>query len=92
MKRYIVQRSNKAEIRPKEQSEKVDSCRETLSNEIQLKGPYRQKQTRKKKKKRVGTLGWFMWKARGLRLREERTLTMPSMAMSPPQQIPVNTD
>ena len=50
MKRYIVQRSNKAEIRPKEQSEKVDSCRETLSNEIQLKGPYRQKQTRKKKK------------------------------------------
>ena len=36
-KRYIVERTNKAEIRPKEQSEKAESCRENLWNEIQLK-------------------------------------------------------
>ena len=30
MKRYIVERTSKAEIRPKEQSEKADSCRENL--------------------------------------------------------------
>ena len=39
IKRYIVERTNKAEIRPEEQSEKVESCREKLWNEIQLKGP-----------------------------------------------------
>ena len=43
IKRYIVQRANKAEIRPEEQSEKVDSFGENLWNEIQLKGPQRQK-------------------------------------------------
>ena len=37
--RYIVERTNKAEIRPEEQSEKAESCRENLWNEIQLKGP-----------------------------------------------------
>ena len=36
-----VERTNKAEIRPKEQSEKAESFRENLWNEIQLKGPYR---------------------------------------------------
>ena len=35
--RYIVERTNMAEIRPKEQSEKTESCRENLWNEIQLK-------------------------------------------------------
>ena len=35
----IVEGTNKAEIRPEEQSEKMESCRENLSNEIQLKGP-----------------------------------------------------
>ena len=39
MKRYIVEWTNKAEIRPEEQSEKAESCRENLWNEIQLKGP-----------------------------------------------------
>ena len=39
IKRYIVERTNKAEIRPEEQNEKVESCRENLWNEIQLKGP-----------------------------------------------------
>ena len=37
-KRYIIEWTNKAEIRPEEQSEKVESCRENLWNEIQLKG------------------------------------------------------
>ena len=36
---YIVERTNKAEIKPEEQSEKAESCRESLWNEIQLKGP-----------------------------------------------------
>ena len=36
--RYIVERTNKAEIRPEEQSEKVESCRENLWKEMQLKG------------------------------------------------------
>ena len=39
IKRYIVERANKAELRPEEQSEKVESCRENLWNEIRLKGP-----------------------------------------------------
>ena len=38
IKRYIVERINKGEISPEEQSEKTESCRETLWNEIQLKG------------------------------------------------------
>ena len=37
--RYIVERTNRAEIRPEEQSEKSESCQENLWNEIQLKGP-----------------------------------------------------
>ena len=39
IKRYIVERTNKAEIRPEEQREKVENCGENLLNEIQLKGP-----------------------------------------------------
>ena len=39
IKRHIIERTNKAEIRPEEQSEKSESCRENLWNEIQLKGP-----------------------------------------------------
>ena len=40
IKSYIVERTNKAEIRPEEeQSEKTKSCRENLWNEMQLKGP-----------------------------------------------------
>ena len=39
MKRYIVERANQAEIKPEEQSEKAESSRENLWNEIQLKGP-----------------------------------------------------
>ena len=39
IKRYIVERTNKTEIRSEEQSEKAESCQENLLNEIQLKGP-----------------------------------------------------
>ena len=39
IKRYIVERTNKAEMRPEQQSEKAESCRDNLWNEIQLKGP-----------------------------------------------------
>ena len=39
IKRYIVERTSEAEIRPEEQSEKTESCRGTLWNEIQLKVP-----------------------------------------------------
>ena len=38
IKRYIVERTNVAEIRPEEQNEKTKSCRKNLWNEIQLKG------------------------------------------------------
>ena len=37
--RYVVERTNKAEIRLEEQSEKAESCQENLRSEIQLKGP-----------------------------------------------------
>ena len=38
-KRYKVERTDKAEVRPQEQSEKTESCRENLWNEMQFKGP-----------------------------------------------------
>ena len=38
-KRYIVERTDKAERGPEEPSEKAESCRENVKNEIQLKGP-----------------------------------------------------
>ena len=43
IKKYTVERTNNAEIRPEEQSQKTESCRENLWNEIQLKGPHREK-------------------------------------------------
>ena len=39
IKRYIVEKINKAEIRPEGQSEKAKSFWENLWNEILLKGP-----------------------------------------------------
>ena len=35
---YIVERTNKAEIRPEDKSEKTESHQENLWNKIQLKG------------------------------------------------------
>ena len=39
IKRHIVERTSKAEVRPEELSEKAYSCWENLWNEIHLKGP-----------------------------------------------------
>ena len=39
IKRYIVERTEKAELRPEEPSKKAESCRENSWNEIQMKGP-----------------------------------------------------
>ena len=39
VKRYIIERTDGAELRPNEQGEKAKSCRENLWNEIELKGP-----------------------------------------------------
>ena len=36
---YTAERTDKTEIRPEEQSEKAESCREKLWNETELKGP-----------------------------------------------------
>ena len=38
IKRYIVERTDKAEIRLEQQSEKAESYQEDLRNEVQLKG------------------------------------------------------
>ena len=38
IKRYIVERTNKTEMKPEEQSEKTQSGRENLWNEMQFKG------------------------------------------------------
>ena len=38
IQRYIVEKASKTEIRPEEQNEKAESCRENLWKEIQLKG------------------------------------------------------
>ena len=56
IKRYLVERTNKAEIKPEEQSGKTERCLENSWDEIELKGPLRQKQTQQqnKKKKRSG--------------------------------------
>ena len=50
VKRYIPDRTDEAETRPEEQSEKAESCRENLWNEIQLKGLQRQKQAQEQNK------------------------------------------
>ena len=47
----MVERTSKVEIRPEEQTEEAECCRENLWNEIQLKGPQRQKQTQQQNKK-----------------------------------------
>ena len=39
IKRYTVERTNKTEVGPEEQSKKAESCRENLWNEIHLKEP-----------------------------------------------------
>ena len=60
LKRHTVERTKKAELRPQEQSEKTESCRENLWNQIQLKGHKDRNRPKNRIKKRVGKLGWFM--------------------------------
>ena len=43
IRRHIVDRANKAEIKPEEQSEKTESCWENLWNKMQLKVEQTQK-------------------------------------------------
>ena len=38
-KEIYIERTNQAEIRPEKQSEKAESCRKNLWNEIHLKRP-----------------------------------------------------
>ena len=49
-----------AEIRPEEQSEKEESCRQNLLNKIQLKGSYRQKQTQSQNEKEWASSAGFI--------------------------------
>ena len=46
-----MKRTDKAEIRPEEQSKKAESCKENLWNEMQLKGPQRQIDIQEQNKK-----------------------------------------
>ena len=56
MKRYIAERTNKAEIRPKEQREKADNRPDNLCYKIHLKRPLRQKKTQEENKEE-----WASW-------------------------------
>ena len=47
MKRYVVERTIKAEIRPEEQSQETESRRKNLWNEIKLKGPKNKEREKK---------------------------------------------
>ena len=60
IKRYVDERTNKAEIRPEEQSQKTGSCRENSWNEIQLKWAIKTEIDTGTGEKGVGKLGWFV--------------------------------
>ena len=53
MKRYIVERTNEAELRPEEQRERAESCRKNVWNKIQLKG-HKDRNRHKNRIKRSG--------------------------------------
>ena len=53
IKKYIAEKTNNAETRPEEQSEKADSCREKIWDEIQLKG-HKDRKRHKDRMKRSG--------------------------------------
>ena len=52
--------TNKAEIRPEEQSEKTESCRENLWNEITVERAIKREIDTRTELKGVGKLGWLM--------------------------------
>ena len=62
IKRYLVERTNKAETGPEQQSEEAKSCLEILWNEIQSKGPWRPKWTLEQNKKEWASSVWLMSK------------------------------
>ena len=49
IKIYVLEKTNKADIRTEEQIEKMENCQENLWSEIQLNGPQRHKQTQEQK-------------------------------------------
>ena len=57
---YIVERTYEAEIRPEEQSEKAESCREILLDTVER--AIKTEINRRTEEKEVGELGWFMSK------------------------------
>ena len=79
-----MRRNNKEEIRPQEQSEKAESFRENLRNEIQLKG-HKDRNRHENRLKGVGMLGWFMSKTSTTTspLREDELVTQLDNALSP---------
>ena len=56
IERQLAERANKAETRPDKQSEKTESWRENLWNEIKLIGPQREKQTQEQNNKEWASL------------------------------------
>ena len=60
IKRYIVERTNKAEIRPEELSEKTESCRENSCDEITVERVIKTETDTRTELKGAGKLGWFM--------------------------------
>ena len=62
MKRHVVQVASKAEIRREEQSDKTESCRENLWNEMRVERAIQTEIDVQKKKgyRGVGKLGWLM--------------------------------
>ena len=58
-KRHTAERTNNAETRLGEQSENMESCRENLWSETQVKGP-QERNRHKNREKGVGKLSWFM--------------------------------
>ena len=76
IKRYIVERTTKAEIKQEESSQKAENCQEILWNGIQLKVPQRQKQTREQNKNE--------WASSVGLLRQGQTATSPPREGEPP--------
>ena len=64
IKRYIAERTNKAEVRSEEQSEKTDSCRENLWNDKTDEKAIKTETERRTERKGVCKLGWFMCKTK----------------------------
>ena len=58
-RRYIAQRTTKAEIRPEELSEKTESCRENSCDEITVERVIKTETDTRTELKGAGQLGWL---------------------------------